>query len=45
MTVLDEAVTVLDDPPVQPGVRGLSVGQENTAGCSAPRSASVMVMR
>ena len=45
MTVLDEAVTVLDDPTVQRGVRGLSVGQGNTAGCSALSSASVMVMR
>lgn len=26
LTVLDEAVTVLDDPPVQLRVRGLSVG-------------------
>lgn len=45
LTVLDEAVTVLDDPPVQHRVRGLSGGWGNTAGCSAPRSASVMVMR
>lgn len=45
VTVLDEAVTVLDDPTVQLRVRGLSVGQGNTAGCSALRSASVMVMR
>lgn len=46
MTVLDEAVTVVDDPKVQLRVRGLSVGQRGTtAGCSAPGSASVMVMR
>lgn len=45
MTVVDEAVTVVDDPTVQHRVRGLSVGKGNTAGCSAPRSASVMVMR
>lgn len=31
--MLDEAVTVVDDPPVQRRVRGLSVGQRNTAGC------------
>lgn len=41
MTVVDEAVTVVDDPAVQRRVRGLSVGQGNTAGSSA----SVMVMR
>lgn len=46
VTVLDEAVTVVDDPKVQPRVRGLSVGQRGTtAGCWAPGSASVMVMR
>lgn len=45
MTVVDEAVTVVDDPTVQHRVRGLSVGQGNTAGCSTLRSASVMVMR
>lgn len=45
LTVLDEAVTVLDDPAVQDRVRGLSVGWGDTAGCSAQRSASVMVMR
>lgn len=45
MTVVDEAVAVVDDPKVQHGVRGLSVGQGNTAGYSALRSASVMVMR
>lgn len=45
MTVVDETVTVVDDPTVQRGVRGLSVGQGKTAGCSALRSASVMVMR
>lgn len=45
LTVVDEAVTVVDDPTVQQKVRGLSVGQGNTAGCSALRSASVMVMR
>lgn len=45
MTVVDETVTVLDDPPVQDRVRGVFVGQGNTAGSSALRSASVMVMR
>lgn len=45
VTVVDEAVTVVDDPTVQHRVIGLSVGQENTAGSSALRSASVMVMR
>lgn len=45
VTVVDEAVTVVDDPTVQHEVRGLSAGQGNTAGCSAPGSASVMVMR
>lgn len=45
MTVVDEAVTVVDDPTVQCRVRGLSVGQGNTAGCAALRSSSVMLMR
>lgn len=27
MTVLDEAMTVVDDPPVQHRVRGFSLGQ------------------
>lgn len=51
VTVLDEAVTVVDDPKVQAQVRGLSVGQRGgggggtTAGCWALGSASVMVMR
>lgn len=45
MTVVDEAVTVVDDPTVQSRVRGLSVGQGNTAGCAALRSSSVMLMR
>lgn len=36
---------MVDDPTVQYRVRGLSVGQRNTAGCTALRSASVMVMR
>lgn len=45
MTVVDEAVTVVDDPAVQRRGKGLSVGQRSTAGCAAARSPSVMVMR